>query len=135
LICKFVVSHGDPLSKYRPQNFLKSSDKTHRPTLSNSIKNNRIGHAFLFTGHGEPEKPRWPGYSPKRQLHKFKRYGRVRQSLASAEPCLKCENCKNIQDGRSLDIIEIDAASNTGVDNIRELRETVKLLQPELNLR
>ena len=45
----------------------------------------------------------------------------------NGEPCLKCDSCKNILDNRALDIIEIDAASNTGVDNIRELRETVKL--------
>jgi DNA polymerase-3 subunit gamma/tau len=45
-----------------------------------------------------------------------------------AEPCLKCAHCLAMADNKSLDVIEIDAASNTGVDNIRELRETVKLL-------
>ncbi len=48
------------------------------------------------------------------------------QNPDGAKPCLECDVCKNISEGRSLDIFEIDAASNTGVDNIRELRENVK---------
>lgn len=105
--------------KYRPQKFSEVIGQNHIvQTLSNSIKNNRIGHAFLFTG------PRGTGKTTMARL--FAKAVNCTDPKDS-EPCLKCENCQNIQDGRSLDIIEIDAASNTGVDNIRELRETVKL--------
>jgi DNA polymerase III subunit gamma/tau len=105
--------------KYRPQKFSEIIGQTHIvQTLSNSIKNNRIGQAYLLTG------PRGTGKTT---------IARVFAKAVSCmkrdgfEPCQKCEICKNIAEGRALDIIEIDAASNTGVDNIRELRETVKL--------
>ena len=105
--------------KYRPQKFSDVIGQQHIvQTLSNSIKNNRIGHAYLFTG------PRGTGKTSIARL--FAKAVNCTDPKG-IEPCLKCENCKNIQDGRSLDIIEIDAASNTGVDNIRELRETIKL--------
>lgn len=113
--------------KYRPQKFSEVIGQQHIvQTLANSIKNNRIGHAFLFTG------PRGTGKTTMARLFAkavncLSRRSPTKEDANSFEPCLKCENCKNIQDGRSLDIIEIDAASNTGVDNIRELRETVKL--------
>ena len=105
--------------KYRPQKFSDVIGQNHIvQTLTNSIKNNRIGHAYLFTG------PRGTGKTSIARL--FAKAVNCTDPKGF-EPCLKCENCKNIQDGRSLDIIEIDAASNTGVDNIRELRETIKL--------
>ncbi|MFH0969272.1 MAG: DNA polymerase III subunit gamma/tau [Patescibacteria group bacterium] len=115
--------------KYRPQKFSDVIGQQHIiQTLVNSIKNGRIGHAYLFAG------PRGTGKTTVARLlakavncSYMKDTDLSAKALASAEPCLECENCKNIQDGRSLDIIEIDAASNTGVDNIRELRETVKL--------
>lgn len=105
--------------KYRPQKFSEIIGQKHiTQTLSNSVKNGRIGHAYLFTG------PRGTG---KTAIARIFAKAVNCTNLSGGEPCLKCPICKNISDGRSLDIIEIDAASHTGVDNIRELRETVKL--------
>jgi DNA polymerase-3 subunit gamma/tau len=104
--------------KYRPLTFADVIGQRHIvQTLSNSIKNGRIGHAYLFTG------PRGTGKTTIARI--FARTVNC-QNPNGSTPCLKCEVCKSITEGRSLDIFEIDAASNTGVDNIRELRENVK---------
>jgi len=105
--------------KYRPKNFSKIIGQEHIVrTLTNAIKNDRIGHAYLFTG------PRGTGKtSIARILAKTVNCEKSKEAIS----CEKCPACKVINEGRSLDIIEIDAASNTGVDNIRELRETVAL--------
>lgn len=105
--------------KYRSRTFSEIVGQQHIvQTLANAIKNNRIGHAYLFTG------PRGTGKTTMARL--FAKAINC-QKRDGSEPCLKCEICKNISENRSLDIIEIDAASHTGVENIRELRETVKL--------
>ncbi|MFA7208860.1 MAG: DNA polymerase III subunit gamma/tau [Parcubacteria group bacterium] len=103
--------------KYRPKNFSEVIGQKHIvQTLSNAVKNNRIGQAYLFTG------PRGTGKtSIARILAKTVNCTDLQNSVT----CEKCRNCQLINDNKSLDIIEIDAASNTGVDNIRELRETV----------
>lgn len=104
--------------KYRPLTFSDVIGQGHIvQTLSNSITSGRIAHAYLFTG------PRGTG---KTSLARIFARAINCQNPDGANPCLKCEVCKNITEGRSLDIFEIDAASNTGVDNIRELRENVK---------
>jgi DNA polymerase-3 subunit gamma/tau len=105
--------------KYRPQTFSEIIGQRHIvQTLTNAIKNGHIGQAYLFTG------PRGTG---KTTMARILAKAVNCQKRKDFEPCGACDICKNITDGRSLDIIEIDAASNTGVDNIRELRETVKL--------
>lgn len=105
--------------KYRPKNFSEVIGQQHVVrTLSNAIISSRTGHAYLFTG------PRGTGKtSIARILAKTVNCTNLKKST----PCEKCQSCRLIGDNRSLDIIEIDAASNTGVDNIRELRETVAL--------
>ncbi len=105
--------------KYRPQTFSDVIGQTHIvQTLSNAIKHGKIGHAYLFTG------PRGTGKTTLARI--FAQAINCAKS-DGANPCLKCDACKNTAIGKSLDIFEIDAASNTGVDNIRELRENVKL--------
>lgn len=105
--------------KYRPQKFSDVFGQKHIvQTLSNAIKHARIGHAYLFTG------PRGTGKTTLARI--FAKAVNCEKS-ENNEPCLQCKSCKNIHAGTALDIIEIDAASHTGVDNIRELKETVKL--------
>lgn len=105
--------------KYRPKNFGEIIGQKHIvKTLTNSILKNRIGQAYLFTG------PRGTGKtSIARILAKTVNCENPKNALT----CEKCPACSLLNENKSLDIIEIDAASNTGVDNIRELRETVAL--------
>jgi len=110
--------------KYRPGNFSEIIGQTHIVrTLTNAVKNGRVGQAYLFTG------PRGTGKtSIARILAKTVNCEKPRNGIT----CEKCEACKLISENKTLDIIEIDAASNTGVDNIRELRETVALQPTKL---
>ena len=105
--------------KYRPKNFSEIIGQQHIvQTLSNAVKNNRLGQAYLFTG------PRGTG---KTSIARILAKTINCTDLKDAITCEKCPACLAIGAGRSLDIIEIDAASNTGVDNIRELKETINL--------
>jgi DNA polymerase-3 subunit gamma/tau len=106
--------------KWRPQVFEELVSQEHvTRTLQNAIAANRLAHAFLFTG------PRGVGKTSAARI------------LAKAvncihgptqTPCNQCEICKEITEGNSIDVLEIDGASNTGVDNVRELRENVRYL-------
>ena len=105
--------------KYRPKNFSEVIGQQHIVrTLFNAVKNEHIAHAYLFTG------PRGTG---KTSLARILAKTINCEKLDKGVPCEKCKACELIDQGKTLDIIEIDAASNTGVDNIRELRETVAL--------
>ena len=103
--------------KWRPKNFseLVGQDSA-RQTLINALKKNRIYPVLIFTG------PRGTGKtSTARIVAKSLRCQNQKDSL----PCDKCEDCLLISDSRHLDVIEVDGASNNGVDAIRELRDTV----------
>jgi len=110
--------------KYRPQKFADLVGEDHiRDTLLLAISENRIGHAYLFSGL------RGTGKTTVARLLAKAANCQKRSELNSAkngEPCGECQSCKEIALGKSLDIIEIDAASNRGIDEIRELRDKVK---------
>ncbi len=105
--------------KYRPQKFSEVIGQKHIvTTLEHALESARVGHAYLFTG------PRGTG---KTTLARLFAKAINCSNRKGAEACGKCQHCLLVEEGRSFDIIEIDAASHTGVDNIRELRETVAL--------
>ena len=103
--------------KWRPKTFDEVVYQDHiSTTLQNSIRQERISHAYLFAG------PRGVGKTTMARI--------LARALNCKEgptpsPCGVCENCIEIRDGMAFDVVEIDGASNTGVDNIRELRENV----------
>jgi DNA polymerase-3 subunit gamma/tau len=104
--------------KWRPKNFDEIIGQDHIvATLKNAIQKNRLAHAYLFAG------PRGVGKtSTARILAKALNC----KSGPAVNPCLECPSCIEISAGRSLDVIEIDGASNRGIDEIRVLRENVK---------
>ena len=103
--------------KFRPQTFsdVKGQDPV-VTTLQNQIKADRIGHAYLFCG------TRGTGKTSVAKI--FARAVNCKHPV-DGSPCMECEVCRSIADGSALNVIEIDAASNNGVDNIREIREEV----------
>ncbi len=104
--------------KYRPQNFDELIGQDHvRVTLCGAIKKGKVGHAYLFAG------PRGVGKTTVARI--------LAKSLNCAtgltiQPCGKCASCVDIAESRSIDVLEIDGASNRRIEDIRELRENVK---------
>ncbi|MBU2219752.1 DNA polymerase III subunit gamma/tau, partial [Patescibacteria group bacterium] len=100
--------------KYRPQNFTEVVGQNHiKVTLEQEIKTDKITHAYLFCG------PRAVGKTTLARVL-AKSINCEKRKKDSANPCNTCLSCSEITDGRALDIIEIDAASHTGVENVRE---------------
>ena len=101
--------------KYRPQTFDDLVGQTHvSRTLKNAVAQNRLAHAYLFVG------PRGVGKTSTARI--------LAKSLNCVKgptitPCGECDNCREIAGGNSLDVIEIDGASNRGIDDVRELRD------------
>lgn len=104
--------------KWRPQDFDEIVGQEHITTiLKNAISMNRLHHAYLFTG------PRGIGKTSTARI--FSKALNCEKGL-SVKPCNACSSCKEITAGSSMDVIEIDGASNRGIDEIRNLRESVK---------
>ena len=108
--------------KYRPQKFSEIVGQEHvTKTLTNALATFKFSHGYLFAG------PKGSGKTTiARILAKALNCTGRKLSKNSFEPCNKCLSCKEITSGKSLDLIEIDAASNRGIDEIRDLREKIR---------
>jgi len=104
--------------KYRPQNFKEFFGQEHVvKTISNEIDSGNISHAYLFSGH------RGTG---KTTLARIFAKAINCENRKGSEPCNKCKSCLEINSGRAIDLIEIDAASNRGIDEIRSIKEGIR---------
>lgn len=109
--------------EWRPKRFSEIVGQEHiSRTLQNAIKTNRIAHAYLLCG------PRGTGKTTSAKV-----FAKALNCLnpVDTEPCNECENCRRVNEGSSMDVMEIDAASNRGIDEIRDLREKVKFAPTE----
>ncbi len=106
--------------KYRPKRFSEVTGQEHvTRTLYNALKSRRIASAYLFTG------PRGVG---KTTTARILAKGLNCEKGVTPEPCNECVVCREIDASRSMDVIEIDGASNRGIDQVRDLRENIRLM-------
>lgn len=104
--------------KYRPNNFDTVFGQEYiKKSIQNALDQNKLAHAYLFSG------PRGVGKTTIARI--IAKSVNCMKNGISSKPCLSCENCVSITEGNNLDIIEIDAASNRGIDEIRSLKESI----------
>jgi len=110
--------------KYRPQRFADVAGQDHvTRTLVNALNQNRIAHGYIFSGHR--------GIGKTTIARILAQALNCRNTIGSparptAEPCGECDSCREIRQGNAVDVIEIDAATNRGIDEIRELRDAAR---------
>ena len=113
--------------KYRPKSFSEVTGQEHIvETLKNAVAGNLLSHAYLFSG------PRGSGKTTLARLLAKAANCESARGPTKGEPCNACSSCEEINRGRAIDLVEIDAASNRGIDEMRELRDSVAFVPAKL---